>query len=260
MFVQGGDRRPVAAGLLGGRTTIGEVVPESIPPVADAIARSVLTPLRAYHRFHTVGLEHVPREGAAMVVMHHSLATYDAFLIARDIIERCGRLPVGLGDDNLFKVPGLRRLCRDLGIRPARPETGAEVLAEGGLLMLSPGGTREALRPHTERNRPLWHDRFGFVRLAIRMQVPVLVAGCPAGDRIYKVYDSRITRWAYARTRWPVPIARGIGPTALPRPVRLTGYVGVPLHPPAAPPDDAEAVTRFHRQLTDAMIELLHRR
>ena len=177
------------------------VVPTPIPASAEKVLRTVLTPLRAYHRYRTVGLANVPREGAAMLVVHHSLATYDGFLLAADVYEQVGRQPEALGDDNLFKVPGVRELCHDLGIHPARPETGAEILADGGLLMLSPGGTREALRPHTQRYRPLWHDRKGFVRLALRMQVPVIVAGCPAADRLYKVYDSRLTRLAYASTR-----------------------------------------------------------
>lgn len=230
---------------------------EGLPPYAETVARLFLGPLRAYHRYHTEGLHNVPSTGAAMLVMHHSLATYDGFLLARDIVEQRGRLPQGLGDDNLFKVPGLRALCYDLGIHPARPETGRQILAEGGLLMLAPGGTREALRPSSQRCRPLWHDRFGFVRLALEMQVPVLVAGCPAADCIYTVYESRLTRWTYETTRWPLPVARGVGPTALPRPVRVTGYIGRPLRPPEAAPDDDEAVRAFHGELTRAMTELL---
>ncbi len=232
---------------------------DEIPPVASAIARTLLTPLRRYHRFRTVGLDNVPSDGPVMVVVHHSLATYDAFLLTQDIIEVRGRWPLGLGDDNLFKITGLRRFVHDLGIRPARPETGEEVLREGGMLMLAPGGTREALRSREQRYHPLWHDRFGFVRLALRTQVPVIVAGCPAADRIYTVYDSSLTRWAYETTRWPLPIARGVGPTAWPRPVRLTGYIDPPRYPPIAGADDEDAVRGFHQELQDAMTELLTR-
>lgn len=235
-------------------------MPHTIPPRAEKLTRALLAPLKRYHRFATVGLEHVPREGAAMVVMHHSLATYDAFLIGADIIEQTGRQPLGLGDDNLFRIPGVREWCHDLGIRPARPETGEQLLRDGELLMLAPGGTREALRPHTQRYQSLWHDRLGFARLALRTGVPVLVAGCPAADRIYKVYPSRLTRSVYRRTRWPLPIARGVGPTAVPRPVRLTGYVGAPVvPPPGADADDPAAVAAFHAEVCDRMAELLAR-
>jgi len=40
-----------------------------------------------------------------MIVVHHSLATYDAFLIANDILDGTGRTAIGLGDDNLFRIP-----------------------------------------------------------------------------------------------------------------------------------------------------------
>jgi hypothetical protein len=105
----------------------------------------------------------------------------------------------------------------------------------------------------------VWHDRFGFVRLSIRTGAPVVLGACPAADRIYTVYDSRLTRIAYERTRWPVPLVRGLGPTTLPRPVRLTGYLDVPRYPPDASPDDEAAVRAFHAELTEAMVDLLGR-
>lgn len=228
-----------------------------IPPYARHLSRALLSPLERYHRFRIEGLHHVPEHGPAMIVVHHTLATYDAFFIGRAIIERCGRQAIGLGDDNLFRIPVLRRLCHDLGLRPASPTAGREVLDSGGLLMLAPGGTREALRPSTLRNRSVWHDRLGFARLAIAAGVPVLVAGCPAGDAIYEVYESRLTRHVYERYRWPLPIARGRGPTLVPRRVDLVGRIGEPLVPPVASPDDQEAVVRFHAALTQRMAALL---
>jgi 1-acyl-sn-glycerol-3-phosphate acyltransferase len=230
-----------------------------IPPYAELGARAVLGPLRRYHRFRAVGVENVPRSGPTMLILHHSLASYDVFLIARAILEATGRQAIGLGDDNLFKVPGLRRFIRDLGIRPANPQTGREVLAEGGLLMLAPGGTREAIRPSSQARRSSWHDRLGFVRLSIAMQAPIVLSACPAADDIYRVYDVGLTRTVYEKTRWPLPLARGVGPTLLPRPVRLTGYIEPPLAPPDASADDEDAVRAFHAELTRRMAALLRR-
>ena len=232
-------------------------MPHEIPPLAHAISTVLLSPLARYHRFRIEGLDHVPATGAAMVVVHHTLATYDAFFIGRAIIEGRARQPIGLGDDNLFRIPVLRRLVHDLGIRPARTETGEQVLRDGDLLMLAPGGTREALRPSTMRNRSVWHDRFGFVRLAMKTQAPILVAGCPAGDDIFRVYDNPLTRAVYERFRWPLPLARGRGPTMIPRRVKLVGFISEPLHPPQASPDDQAAVARFHAQVTARMARLL---
>lgn len=232
-------------------------MPHQIPMATRLFARAVLAPIKRYHRFQVHGLHNVPATGGAMILMHHTLATYDAFLIGNAILDTVGRTAIGLGDDNLFRIPGVRQLCLDLGIRPARPETGAEALADGELLMLAPGGTREALRPSSQRNQPLWHDRFGFARLAIRMQVPVLVAGCPAGDDLYRVYDNPLTRGVYERFRWPLPVARGRGLTLIPRRVKLHGHISEPLLPPDTTEHDDDAVHTFHAALTARMTRLL---
>ena len=66
-----------------------------IPPVTRAVTRALLRPLKRYHHFEVHGLEHVPRSGAAMIAVHHSLATYDAFLIGDAIIDTVGRSIIG---------------------------------------------------------------------------------------------------------------------------------------------------------------------
>ena len=54
---------------------------------------------------------------------------------------------------------------------------GAEaILRGGGILIDYPGGDYEVFRPWWERNRIKFGDRIGFVRLALRTQVPVVPA------------------------------------------------------------------------------------
>ena len=68
-------------------------------PDPDRIQRAarLVRPLMAAHRFSTKGMEHVPRSGGCLMVVHHSLATYDGFLLGLDIWDRTGRLGRGLG-------------------------------------------------------------------------------------------------------------------------------------------------------------------
>ena len=127
--------------------------------------------------------------------------------------------------------------------------------------MLSPGGMRESLRPSTQRYRISWEGRLGFARLAIRAQVPVILAACPAADDIYTVYENPLTELVYQRFKWPLPIAHGLGPTALPRPIKLTHYLSHPIAPPPLQGEGAneELVTAYHAKLVHEMGKLLRK-
>lgn len=223
-------------------------------------ARKVLLPLYRYHQFRVHGLEHVPRSGPALLVVHHSLATYDGFMLGDAIYQGTGRLPRGLGDDRIFQIPGLRELAYAIGIVPASPEAGERLLAEGHILGVAPGGMWESLRPHTERRRSRWEGRRGFVRLALRTGVPMLLGAVPAADEIFTVYPSRLTDLVYERVHWPLPLLRGRGPTLVPRPVRLDAWLAEPIQPPPWEPErEEEQVEALHRLASARMAALLGR-
>lgn len=233
---------------------------DALDPVLLRRARKVLWPLYRYHRFEILGLENVPRTGAALLVVHHSLATYDGFMLGDAIYAGTGRLPRGLGDDRIFQIPGLRELALAIGIVPASPEAGERLLAEGHILGVAPGGMWESLRPREERRRSRWEGRRGFVRLALRASVPMIFGACPAADEIFTVYPSRLTDAVYARAHWPVPLVRGIGPTLLPRPVKIRAFLSEPLVPPAWDPAQEDAqIDLLHAQATERMGALLRR-
>lgn len=222
---------------------------------------SVLKPMKLWHRYEAHGLEHIPRTGAALMVFHHSFATYDSFLLGIEVFEETGRFIRGLGDDRLFQTPRLRDLAWDVGIVPASPTAGSELLAEGELVGVAPGGMWEALRPRSERYQTRWQDRRGFCRLALRSQVPLIFAATPRADEMYEIYGNPLTDRIYKRLHLPVPLARGLGPTAIPRPVKLTSYISPPLPvPPHQPDREDEQIAQLHAQATAVMRELLQRR
>ncbi len=225
-----------------------------------AKARRWLTPLRRYHRHRVYGLDNVPREGPALMVINHSLATYDAFMLGIEIAMHTGRVPRGLGDNLIFKTPVIDELASLAGIHPANQENGGELLQSGHLVFVAPGGMREALRPSTERYRVRWTRRKGFARLAYEQQVPVVLIGCPAADDLLTVYENKLTKLAYRHLRAPLPFIRGVGPTILPRPVKLTHHIAPPLTPPALVEEREQAfIEGFHTECITVMEELLSR-
>ncbi len=236
-------------------------MPDTFDPAFTRRVRKVLWPLYRYHRFEILGLENIPRTGAALLVVHHTLATYDGFLLGDAIFDGTGRLPRGLGDDRIFQIPGLRELALGVGIVPASPEAGERLLREGHILGVAPGGMWESLRSREERRRSRWEGRQGFVRLALRAGVPMIFGACPAADEIFTVYPSRITDRVYETAHWPLPIFRGVGPTLLPRPVKVRAFLSEPLTPPPWEPDrEAEQVDALHQAAVERMGALLQRR
>ncbi|GDX83363.1 membrane protein [Deltaproteobacteria bacterium] len=233
-------------------------------PTASATAirrvRRLLEPLMRYHQFTVEGVENVPREGPCLLVVHHSFATYDGFLIGGAIFEHLGRLPVGLGDDRIFQLGRIGEWARAIGLVPASPDAGEQALRAGQLLAVAPGGMWEALRPRTERRTTRWGERRGFARLALRTGAPIVVAACPAADDIFTIYPSPITNEVYRLSHWPIPFLRGRGPTLIPRPIKLTGYFAPAIVPP---PYDAahedEQVDALVAEAKARMAELLRR-
>jgi 1-acyl-sn-glycerol-3-phosphate acyltransferase len=229
------------------------------PELADKAIKAVCA-LRQYHRYHVEGMENIPSEGAALLVVSHSLATYDIAMLGYTICERTGRFARALADRLIFKIAPLAYITAGLGGVQGDPGAAARLLAEGEMVMVAPGGMREALRPRKQRYRISWEGRQGFAKLAIAAQVPVVCAACPAADDLYTLYPSKLTNFFLERFHFPVPVLRGLGPTLLPRPVALTHYIGAPMYPPKVDVDDIFAVKRFSREVGDAMNMLLQER
>ncbi|MEL6187383.1 MAG: lysophospholipid acyltransferase family protein [Myxococcota bacterium] len=230
---------------------------EGLPPLLSR----VLDPLSRYHDHRVEGIEHVPVLGPALLVIHHSLATYDGLLLAMAVWHQRGRMVAGLAHDRLFEVPGFARLAERLDVRRASPEAGRELLAQGHVVMVAPGGMWEALRPSTERYQVRWDNRKGFVRLALEAQVPLVLAACPRADDLFDVESHPLTEWVYDTFRLPLPMVKGRRGWPIPRPVSLVHHLSAPLHPP---PYDAEReasqVDELHERAVATMRNLLGRR
>lgn len=182
--------------------------------------------MRRYHDHKVVGMEHVPREGAALFVHNHSLSTYDNLLLGAAVYLELGRLVHGLGDRLMFRIPGLSGFMSRIGFVDANMESARRFLSEGHMVGLTPGGMREALKPSTRRYQLLWEDRKGFVRLSILSNTPIILAANPRGDEIFTVLPSSVTNAMYRRFKLPLPLAYGRAFLPIPRPVALTHVRG----------------------------------
>jgi 1-acyl-sn-glycerol-3-phosphate acyltransferase len=216
----------------------------------------IMNALRIYHRHDVHGLENIPSRGPVIVATNHSLATYDMLMLMAAVYCYNGRLPRSLIDRAFYVVPGLGETMERLGCIAGSQGTAAKLLNNGEIIYIAPGGMRESLRPSTERYQILWNRRRGFARLSLETGAPIVLAACPRADDIYKVYDSSITKLIYKKLRLPFFLARGLGPTPLPRPVKLEHFISKPIYPPKPSEDPASfkrQLYNYHKKLMDRM-------
>lgn len=194
---------------------------------------SLVEILRDYHQYQTIGLENIPKTGRALLVVNHSFATYELMLLFHAITAQRNRIARPLADRLFFRIPYLKWIPEAFGGIEGRPQEAEELLKHEELLVVAPGGMHEMVRPSTERYQLKWDNRQGFIRLAITTGTPIILAVCPRADDLYQVYRTTITDLAYRHLRIPLVLARGLGPTFLARPIKLTHMVRTPILPPS---------------------------
>ena len=120
----------------------------------------VMRPLQAYHRHHVAGMDRIPAVGRVLLVVHHTFATYDSFLLGLALTEFTGRVMRGLADDLIFRTPVVRSLGRDVGLVPASPGAGRRLLEREEMVGVAPGGMRETA-PKVAQQRRGWPSARG---------------------------------------------------------------------------------------------------
>jgi len=223
------------------------------------------------------GLERVPETGGVLLVGNHSGGLWvpdtSAFIAAWYHRFGLERALLGLAFDAMFGIPGVDALMRRIGQIPAHPDHAGAALDAGAAVLVYPGGAHEAFRPWSERNRIDFAGHKGFVKLALRKQVPVVPVVGHGGHESTLVLgraDWIAERLGMQRLRvsvlplvWQIPWGLSLPlPPGVPLPAKITVDVGEPidwrhLGPEAA--DDPALVDRCYEEITQAMQATLSR-
>ncbi|HVN10960.1 MAG TPA: lysophospholipid acyltransferase family protein [Kineosporiaceae bacterium] len=142
--------------------------------------RPVLERYAAYFRPEVRGFDRLPASGPFLVVGNHSGGQMPPdlpVLLTAWWRERGEDEAVyALFHSFFLGLPGVGPAMARAGAVEASPAAAESILRQGGVLIDYPGGDHEVFRPWRERNRIEFGDRLGFVRLALRTQVPVVPA------------------------------------------------------------------------------------
>ena len=131
----------------------------------DALAEA----FRHYLRIQVEGLEHVPREGGAIITPNHSgYLALDAIMIAHLIHHDCGRTAKILAHRAFFEwFTALTQLSRSFGLEEVSVQRGMELMARDELVLLFPEGESGNFKPSTKRYH-LQQFHTGFLRMALQ--------------------------------------------------------------------------------------------
>jgi 1-acyl-sn-glycerol-3-phosphate acyltransferase len=202
------------------------------------------------------GLENIP-QGRAVLVANHSFGFDIAFAVAR-IHLLTGRRVWALGEHAWWAVPGVRRLAAALGTVDGTQRNVDALLGAGELVLVLPGGLREAVKPHELRYRLLWGHRYGFVRAALRHGAPLVPVASLGADDIFHLVGN-----AFARSRWlhlPFPLPRPAHLVPIPhyRTMRFVIGEAIPVHDvtPGAFADEESRVRRLRREVEGGIHEI----
>jgi 1-acyl-sn-glycerol-3-phosphate acyltransferase len=201
------------------------------------------------------GIENLP-SGRGLLVMNHAFG-WDAILPMAAIRRATGRRVWALGEHLWWRIPFLRKLAAAVGTVDGTAENVDELLTQDQLVLVLPGGLREAMKPRELRYRLLWGKRFGFVRAAMRNHAPIVPLAGVGADEIFELVGDSFARgrkWLHRdfplpRPAWGVPIIHF---------PHLKYIVGEPIPTdPFQGETDELAVRRIRREVRGALEELI---
>jgi 1-acyl-sn-glycerol-3-phosphate acyltransferase len=262
----------------GSDTTDSRVGSARDPTFLRAV-RPTLERFASYFRPEVRGFERLPDRGPFLVVGNHSGGQTPPdlpVLLTAWWRERGEDEPVyALFHSFFLALPGVGPVMARAGAIEAGPADAEAVLRSGAILIDYPGGDHEVFRPWPERNRIEFGDRLGFVRLALRTQVPIVpavsvgahetVVVLARGERVAKLLGlDRMFRVKVMPLVFGLPfgIVPGGIPT-LPLPAKITVELCEPIDwssqygPEAA--EDNVIVRSCYEELTDTMQAVLDR-
>lgn len=223
-----------------------------------------------YFRAEIEGAEHLPTRASVMVATHNGgMATPDLFCLMVAYWRRHGIETPGWGlmHQAAFGIPLLGSILTRAGAIPANPRNARAVLRHDAPLLVCPGGDVDSLKPFRERHQVQFAGRRGFLRLAIREQVPLVpVVSVGAHETLFVLNDGRwlarhsgferlfrIKTMPFALT-FPFGLTiAGVPSLPLPSKIRLRVLPRIELDEPASAADDPATLERCARHVRETM-------
>ena len=239
----------------------------------------VIELLSAYFRSEVEGLERVPAGPALMVANHNAgITSIEPFLLGMRWYQRTGGedLIRFLGHDMMGRIPLVGNMLIQVGMIRASHAAADKALSAGHKVLVLPGGNYEAFRPYKERHRVDFGGHVGYVRLALRNNVPIVpVLNLGGHETLYVVWRGetlarvtgvkRLLRSDSFPLFFALPWGVALGPIFhLPIPAKLEVEVGEPIDLVAQlngeDPEDRQTLQRLSGLVQRRLQQMMDRR
>jgi 1-acyl-sn-glycerol-3-phosphate acyltransferase len=201
---------------------------------------------RRYFRIKTEGISHVPATGRCIIVANHSgTLPLDGLMLrtAFRLEHAATRELRWLAEDFLFYLPFAGVFMNRVGAVRACQENAERLLGKDGLLAVFPEGVQGIRKLFSDRYRLQRFGRGGYIRLALRMQAPIVPCAIVGAEEtnplIYRLeYLAGLVGLPYIPVTPTFPL---LGPLGLvPAPSRWTIRFGEPVSLDGHGPQAAE--------------------
>ena len=234
--------------------------------------------LRRYFSATVRGIDRIPH-GAGLYVGNHNGGGLmpDAYLFGAALYEARGLAdcPYTMAHDIVVKWPLFSQFFVPFGAVRAHRDNAKRVLRSGRKLLVYPGGDAEAMRPFRDRNRIVFGERRGYLRLALTEGVPLFPVVSHGAHSTAVILDDckwlveklglsrklRVNAWPITLS-FPWGITFGPPPPYVPFPSRISVEVLDPIHFDKSGPDaaaDDDYVERCHERVVTTMQSALDR-
>jgi 1-acyl-sn-glycerol-3-phosphate acyltransferase len=213
-------------------------------------------PYEKYFRVQSIGNEHLPAEGAAILAANHSgNLPFDGMMLWSDVLRHTEppRVVRGIADHFVPALPFIGTTFARGGMVGGSRGNVRALLEAGELLMIFPEGTPGIIKPFRKRYQ-LQKFRVGHAELAIRHQVPVIPVGIiGAEEQLPSLFSSRRLGKLFGLEAVPIPLV------PVPLPVRYYIYYGEPIYFPydVVQADDPEIVQEAAIRVQNAVEDLI---
>jgi len=263
------DRRISSAVAFLGRRLAGDYEVDEFGFDRELTERVFHPLLRRLHRdwFRTevFGTEHLPAEGAALVVANHSgTIALDALMLSVTVHDAHARHLRTLGADLVFRAPILSELARKSGATVACAADAERLLGGGRLVAVFPEGFKGVGKPYPKRYQLQRFGRGGFVAAALRTGAPIVPVAIVGAEETYPMLAdvkplARLLGLPYFPVTPTFPWLGPLGLVPLPSKWLIEFCPPVPTAGLAEQADDPLVVFSLADQVRDTIQHTLHK-
>ncbi len=231
------------------------------PAYVESIAGFFLKVGRTYFRTTIQGLKYIPRKGPALIVANHGVLAIESPFLMAEIWKGTRRVVRSLADHFLWSIPLLRDRLIKAGVVDGDRDTAVRLLKSGEMALVYPEGAKGAAKPYDRKYELDWTGRYGFIKVALLANAPIIPVVIVGADDTYWVVNDPY-KWARLILRsesMPLPLPIGLG--LLPFPAKLSIRIGPPIRlgygPEAA--RNERIVEKLQKQVWRTVKDMLER-